>query len=364
MFDKTGALSTTKRHDYLPFGEELSTGQGVRTTTLGYGAADGVRQKFTSQERDNETGLDYMHARYFASMQGRFTSADTVASSIGNPQSLNRYAYVGNNPMNFSGPNGHMPSIHLNPKPGQDGGEEGYSYAWDDPNSPQAVLQDLGYTSADKVVSTQLDFSPAENPGFVPYYSILYGGLGTGEVTSAQVTGLAESQTSLITDKTTNPEDYYLMALLVGETTSWGKVGRAHQYDIDQSGKSLKEAGAANGPLITEDVVFREMIYMVSAVINRMGASNSGDRISKIASGEGLQGFKKGEALLKNGGAPHRQIAFARAAIDFVRSRGSVIPEKVQYWKAVVQGSGIRPWRDGIDYQRVGGTELFHSELR
>jgi RHS repeat-associated protein len=107
IFDKTGALANVKRHDYLPFGEELSTGQGMRTTTLGYGAADGVRQKFTSQERDNETRLDYMQARYFASMQGRFTSADTVGGSIGNPQSLNRYAYVGNNPMNFSDPTGH-----------------------------------------------------------------------------------------------------------------------------------------------------------------------------------------------------------------------------------------------------------------
>jgi len=147
VFDKTGTLATTKRHDYLPFGEELSSGQGVRNTTLGYGASDGVRQKFTNQERDNETGLDYMHARYFASAQGRFTSADSVAGSIGNPQSLNRYAYVGNNPMNFSDPTGHMPSIHLNPKPGQDGGDEGYSYSWDDPTSPQAVLQAAGILS-------------------------------------------------------------------------------------------------------------------------------------------------------------------------------------------------------------------------
>jgi len=86
VFDKTGALATVKRHDYLPFGEELSAGQGLRSTTPGHGASDGVRQKFTSQERDNETGLDYMHARYFASAQGRFSSADSVAGSIGKPK--------------------------------------------------------------------------------------------------------------------------------------------------------------------------------------------------------------------------------------------------------------------------------------
>jgi RHS repeat-associated protein len=164
VFDKTGSLANVKRHDYLPFGEELSAGQGVRTTTLGYGAADGVRQKFTSQERDNETGLDYMHARYFASAQGRFTSADSVAGSTSNPQSLNRYAYVGNNPLNFSDPTGHMPSIHLNPKPGQDGGEDGYSYSWDDPTSPQAVLQAAGILPSDIIGSTQINDFPAEHP--------------------------------------------------------------------------------------------------------------------------------------------------------------------------------------------------------
>ena len=79
IFDKTAALANVKRHDYLPFGEELSTGQGMRTPTLGYGASDGIRQKFTSQERDNETGLDYMHARYFASAQGRFILTSTQA---------------------------------------------------------------------------------------------------------------------------------------------------------------------------------------------------------------------------------------------------------------------------------------------
>ena len=48
-----------------------------------------------------------MHARYFASLQGRFSSADSFGGSIGNPQSLNRYAYVVNNPINLSDPTGH-----------------------------------------------------------------------------------------------------------------------------------------------------------------------------------------------------------------------------------------------------------------
>ena len=62
VFDKTGALANVKRHDYLPFGEELFATQGLRTTALGY-SGDNVCQKFTSKERDIETGLDYFGAR-------------------------------------------------------------------------------------------------------------------------------------------------------------------------------------------------------------------------------------------------------------------------------------------------------------
>ncbi len=108
VFDKTGSLEGTKRHDYLPFGEELSGGQGARTTSLGYGAADGVRQKFTSKERDNETGLDYLGARYYGSTQGRFTSPDDFLNDTHatSPASWNLYAYVRNNPLIYIDPLG------------------------------------------------------------------------------------------------------------------------------------------------------------------------------------------------------------------------------------------------------------------
>jgi hypothetical protein len=55
--DRTGGLAGVRRHDYLPFGEELSAGAGGRTTAQGYGAADNVRQKFTGYEHDEERVL-------------------------------------------------------------------------------------------------------------------------------------------------------------------------------------------------------------------------------------------------------------------------------------------------------------------
>jgi RHS repeat-associated protein len=111
IIDKTGALANVMRHDYLPFGEELIAGQGSRTTGQGYGA-DNVRQKFTSKERDIETGLDYFGARYYASTQGRFTSVDPGPFVVADPQSWNRYGYVQNNPLKFTDPTGRTLSLN------------------------------------------------------------------------------------------------------------------------------------------------------------------------------------------------------------------------------------------------------------
>lgn len=94
------------RHDYMPFGEEIGSGVGGRTPGMGFIVTDGVRQKFTQQERDSETGLDYFKARYYSSLQGRFTSADSVGGSVQNPQTLNLYAYTMGNPLRFIDPSG------------------------------------------------------------------------------------------------------------------------------------------------------------------------------------------------------------------------------------------------------------------
>ena len=125
IFDKTGSLAGVSRHDYLPFGEEIFVGTGGRTSAQGYSVADGVRQKFTSKERDNETGLDYFGARYYASTQGRFTGADPYdinferqetadpqeanalfTAYIGQPQHWNHYSYALNNPLKYIDPDG------------------------------------------------------------------------------------------------------------------------------------------------------------------------------------------------------------------------------------------------------------------
>ncbi|HJP94928.1 MAG TPA: RHS repeat-associated core domain-containing protein, partial [Pyrinomonadaceae bacterium] len=108
ILDQSGSLASVKRHDYLPFGEELSAPTGLRASALGYSSSDGVRQQFTQKERDLETGLDYFGARYYASTQGRFTSVDPAltSASVSTPQSWNRYAYGFNNPLRYIDPTG------------------------------------------------------------------------------------------------------------------------------------------------------------------------------------------------------------------------------------------------------------------
>ncbi len=70
---------------------------------------DALGYKFTGKERDAESGLDNFGARYDASSMGRFMSADPVfisADRLTDPQSLNLYAYVRNDPLSLVDPTG------------------------------------------------------------------------------------------------------------------------------------------------------------------------------------------------------------------------------------------------------------------
>ena len=82
--------------DYMPFGQ-VFTGN----TNDPY--------MFTSKERDAESGLDYFPARSYSSNMGRWMSPDPSAlyfADPSNPQTLNLYSYVGNNPLAFTDPLG------------------------------------------------------------------------------------------------------------------------------------------------------------------------------------------------------------------------------------------------------------------
>ncbi len=103
LTDENG--STISRRDFHPFGEEIATTE--RTAAHGY-QPDDVRQKFTTYERDDETGLDFAEARTYANRLGRFTTVDPLRESArpDDPQTWNRFSYSYNNPMRFTDPSG------------------------------------------------------------------------------------------------------------------------------------------------------------------------------------------------------------------------------------------------------------------
>ncbi len=63
---------------------------------------------YTGQEVDGETGLYNYNARLYSPELGRFISADSIIPDPTDPQSLNRYSYVRNDPINAIDPTGHI----------------------------------------------------------------------------------------------------------------------------------------------------------------------------------------------------------------------------------------------------------------
>jgi RHS repeat-associated protein len=83
--DHTGLV--LERWDHYPFGEEWVSGLSG--------------DRYTWHLRDQETGHDYAGTRFYSNARGRWLSVDPVRGNMANPQRLNRYAYVLNDPVNY-----------------------------------------------------------------------------------------------------------------------------------------------------------------------------------------------------------------------------------------------------------------------
>jgi RHS repeat-associated protein len=115
LITDAGGYPVQKQH-FLPFGDEMPIQAGTNS------------KKFTGHERDPETGMDYMMARYYEAPLGRFLSVDPGTDTDRlDPQSWNKYAYVRNNPIRRSDPTG---------RGGIDGAVLQYEYNHDPNRSP------------------------------------------------------------------------------------------------------------------------------------------------------------------------------------------------------------------------------------
>jgi RHS repeat-associated protein len=98
--DYEGVLEATCTN--LPYGDALQCSNSLEAPT---------ERHFTGKERDSESGNDYFTARYYGSSMGRFLSPDDVIITperLTNPQQLNLYAYVANNPLRYIDPTGEI----------------------------------------------------------------------------------------------------------------------------------------------------------------------------------------------------------------------------------------------------------------
>ncbi|MEP0919547.1 FG-GAP-like repeat-containing protein [Leptolyngbya sp. DQ-M1] len=89
--------------EYYPYGgTSYQAGRSVAEVSL-------KRYRYTGKERDEETGLYYHGARYYAPWLGRWTSADPIGISDG----VNLFVYTKNNPIKFKDPTGYQSRVVL-----------------------------------------------------------------------------------------------------------------------------------------------------------------------------------------------------------------------------------------------------------
>ncbi len=90
------SFTALDRMRYRPYGEDRDAGTALVTD-----------RKFTGQTEDEAAGLYWYASRAYDPAIGRFVSPDSIVPAPANPQSLNRYSYVYNNPLKFVDPSGH-----------------------------------------------------------------------------------------------------------------------------------------------------------------------------------------------------------------------------------------------------------------
>lgn len=101
--DTAGCVAS--RSAYRPYGDRT---QASAPAVPGCSPANPLEPRgFIGERHDPETGLLYLHARYYDPVIGRFISPDTL-DPIEDGVGTNRYAYAFNDPINKSDPNGNI----------------------------------------------------------------------------------------------------------------------------------------------------------------------------------------------------------------------------------------------------------------
>ncbi|MCK7592298.1 Ig-like domain-containing protein [Pseudomarimonas salicorniae] len=100
LTDEAGVI--TDSVDYDAFGVEIHRDGSTE-----------VQHLYRGEAFDPNVGFYYLRARWYGLEQGRFLTQDSFVGFIHDPQSLHKYAYTHNSPVNSTDPSGHVTLMEL-----------------------------------------------------------------------------------------------------------------------------------------------------------------------------------------------------------------------------------------------------------
>ena len=204
------------------------------------------RPRTSGKERDSESGLDNFGARYDSSQYGRFMTPDWNAlpspvpfSDLTNPQSLNLYAYVRNNPLSLVDPDGHD-CVYLN-----DSGGDVESV---DHHSNSGECKDNGGAWAEGyVVKSNVAVDSNSNQVLIGSNLSLTASGVSGNLTVGTPGQASDTSPLTVREFLSRGPDFIQFSLSVGIPYLLNIVGPTANLNLDRNGNVYLSGGVAVG---------------------------------------------------------------------------------------------------------------------
>jgi RHS repeat-associated protein len=244
--------------------------------------------KFTGKERDSESGLDNFGARYDSSQYGRFMTADPLGGSLIDPQTLNKYSYVRNNPINLTDPTGLYTC--------QDDSADGSSHCSSDSDRQFELARQRDLQSSNKdVVRAASAYGDQNSSNGVSVGFANLGRGGEGGITTSY----------LGTDSNGNPQAHSDVTL---NSNDLGKVGSnsvstAFAADVGHEGSHVADAQDIFHSIIS-DVRGN---YTVGTIISQYSSEQRAYKVTDAiyrSANEPYNGFGNANCALGAGSSP------------------------------------------------------------
>lgn len=284
---------------------------------------------FAGQHFDSATGLIYMGGRYYDPQLGRFISPDSVVPEQGDPQALNRYSYVRNNPVKYIDPSGHCWGIASGIR-----GLPTYDVTCNNLDMALTIVQHPDTSAWDKTVAGAYIVGEGVSHGMVVYY----GGVAIASSVKAATTAGTITTAACADGDCANEANFVKVAVDNGLTAIRNGIGQGYNsFDAFK----YSQGTAGNG------MAWHHIVEQNSANINQFGAQ-------AIQNTNNLIRLPHGAGLL------HQQISGYYSSIQplVTGSQSLTIRQWLQTQSFEFQ------WKFGIDLiQRFGGGQYIIDQF-